>query len=193
MIAIINCGAGNLNSVKNALDYLEEECIITDNPEDIESADRIIFPGVGAFGAVIKGLREKNLEQPLKNAINNGKPFLGICVGLQALFEESEESPGVKGLCIFKGKVKKFTDGKVPQIGWNKVKPANNSVFTQGFAYFVNSYYVVPYDNSIVASITDYYGEFVSAIKKDNITATQFHPEKSGEYGLDLLKRWLAC
>jgi len=192
MIAIINYGAGNLNSVKNALDYLGEECIITDNPEDIESADRIIFPGVGSFGTVIKGLREKNLEQPLKNAINNGKPFFGICIGLQTLFEESEESPGVKGLCIFKGKVKKFTDGKVPQIGWNRIIPIDN-MFQNGYAYFVNSYYIVPDDKSIIASNTDYYNEFTSAVKKDNITATQFHPEKSGEYGLELLKRWLSC
>ena len=190
MIAIIDYGAGNLSSVKNALDYLGEESTITGKPEDIEKADRIIFPGVGSFGSVMRGLREKNLEQPLKKAIIEGKPFFGICIGLQALFEESEETPGIKGLGIFKGKVKKFTSGKIPQVGWNSIIPIDG-FFEKGFAYFVNSYYSVPETKSIIAAKTDYETIFCSAIKTQNITATQFHPEKSGKYGLRLLGKWL--
>ena len=193
MIAIIDYGAGNLKSVKNVLDYLNVNSIITDKPEDIIKSDRLILPGDGSFGYMMKNLERKFLIAPIKNFIRSGKPFLGICLGLQALFEESEESPNVKGLSIFKGKVVKFGRGKVPQIGWNRIFPKQNNIFKEDFMYFVNSYFVVPKDNSIIATKTDYNSNFVSAIRANNITAMQFHPEKSGKAGIELLKRWLKC
>ena len=193
MIAIVDYGAGNLKSVKNALDYLDVDSIITDDLKNIKKADRLILPGDGSFGYMIENLEKKDLVNPIKNFIKSGKPFLGICLGLQGLFEESEESPKVKGLSIFKGKVLKFRKGKVPQIGWNNIYPKQKSIFKEDFMYFVNSYYVVPKDNSITATITDYNGNFVSAIESNNITAMQFHPEKSGKAGIELLKRWLKC
>ncbi|MBI2654324.1 imidazole glycerol phosphate synthase subunit HisH [Candidatus Woesearchaeota archaeon] len=193
MIAIIDYGAGNLKSVKNALDYLNVDSIITNKPEDIIKSDRIILPGDGSFGYMMENLEKNGLVNPIKNFIRSGKPFLGICLGLQGLFEESEESPNVKGLSIFKGKVVRFRKGKVPQIGWNKIFPKKKTIFKEDFMYFVNSYYVVPKDNSIIAATTDYNGNFVSSIKSNNITAMQFHPEKSGKAGIELLKRWLKC
>ena len=192
MIVIIDYGAGNLVSVKNALDYLGVASKITSNAEDIEKAERIILPGVGSFGFMMESLRKLKLEEPLKKALLKGKPYLGICLGLQALFEESVESPCIAGLNIFKGKVVKFKQGKIPQIGWNNIKP-RKSLFKAGFVYFVNSYYPVPKDKEIIETTTDYFGDFVSAVQKDNITAMQFHPEKSGEFGLNLIRRWLQC
>src|SRR3989344_9331695 len=147
MIAIIDYGAGNLKSVKNALDYLGVASKITDKPVDIMKADRLILPGDGSFGFMMKNLRKRGLINPIKNFIKSGKPFLGICLGLQALFEESEESPNVEGLSIFKGKVIKFRKGKVPQIGWNKIIPEKKNIFKEYYMYFVNSYYAVPKDN----------------------------------------------
>tara|TARA_Y100000310_G_scaffold343460_1_gene451189 strand:- start:7776 stop:8372 length:597 start_codon:yes stop_codon:yes gene_type:complete len=198
MIAIIDYGSGNIQSIKNALDYLKVESTITSDPKIIESADKIIFPGVGSFGYMMDQLNKKQLIKPIKQSIAAQKPFLGICLGLQALFEESEESTNVKGLAIFKGKVKKFTKGKIPQIGWNTITPQNtnnnnNNIFSKGYTYFVNSYYVIPEDKSIIATKTNYFGNFTSAIQYKNITATQFHPEKSGEFGLKLLRSWLKC
>ena len=191
MIAIIDYGAGNLKSVKNALDYLKVDSIITDRADDILKADRLILPGDGSFGYMMENLKKKSLVKPIKKFISDGKPFLGICLGLQGLFEESEESPNVKGLSIFKGKVVKFRKGKVPQIGWNKITSNKNSLFKNDYMYFVNSYYVVPKNDSIIAAITNYNGNFVSAIQYKNITAMQFHPEKSGKAGIKLLRRWL--
>ena len=191
MIAIVDYGAGNLKSVKNTLDYLKVGSRITDKPEEIQKADRLILPGDGSFGYMMENLKKKRLIIPIKNFIKNGKPFLGICLGLQGLFEESEESPKVKGLSIFKGKVVKFREGKVPQIGWNNIVPNKKGIFKEDFMYFVNSYFVVPEDSSIVATMTDYNGNFVSAIQSNNITAMQFHPEKSGKSGLNIIQRWL--
>ena len=197
MIAIIDYGAGNLKSVKNALDYLKADSTITDRADDISKADRLILPGDGSFGYMMENLERKFLIAPIKNFIRSGKPFLGICLGLQGLFEESEESPGVKGLSIFKGKVVKFKKGKVPQIGWNNIICKKNvstrNIFFDSYMYFVNSYYVVPEDSSIVATMTEYNGNFVSSIQSNNVTAMQFHPEKSGNAGIELLKRWLKC
>lgn len=195
MIAIIDYGAGNLRSVKNALDYLKVDSTITDKSKEIQKADRLILPGDGSFGFMMKNLERKCLVNPIKNFIKTGKPFLGICLGLQALFEESEESPGIKGLSIFKGNVVKFRKGKVPQIGWNKIVCEKNasrrSIFFDCYMYFVNSYYAVPEDKFIVATTTDYYGSFASAIQFNNIMAMQFHPEKSGEFGLKIIRNWL--
>ncbi len=200
MIVIVDCGIGNLSSVKNALDYLRADSKITSNPAEIGTAGKVILPGVGAFGFMMQSLKSKGLESPVKRCIEEGKPFLGICLGMQALFEESEESLGVKGMGIFKGKVVRFRKGKIPQIGWNKIVPAKpakgstrGSIFKKGFVYFVNSYYVVPEDETVVAATTDYFGKFASAIQYENVTAVQFHPEKSGIFGIELLRRWLKC
>src|SRR3989344_2213361 len=155
MIAIIDYGAGNLKSVKNSLDRIGAASRITNKAADIMNADRLILPGDGSFGYLMKSLQRKRLVKPIKEFIQSGKPFLGICLGLQALFEESEESPGVKGLCALKGKVIKFSKGKIPQIGWNQVTPTKNNIFRKGYAYFVNSYYAVPKDKSVIAAETD--------------------------------------
>src|SRR3989338_5743559 len=176
MIAIIDYGAGNLKSVKNALDYLNVGSRITDKASDILKADRLILPGDGSFGYAMKNLKKKNLVKSIKQFIAEGKPFLGICLGLQILFEESEESPEVKGLGVFKGKVVKFRKGKVPQTGWNKIIPKKKNIFKEDFMYFVNSYYAVPKDDSIIAAMSDYNGNFASAIQSNNVTAMQFHP-----------------
>ena len=194
MIAIIDYGAGNLQSVKNALDFLKVKCKVTSDKDEILKADKVIFPGVGCFGDVMKALEEKKLIDVVKKVIKE-KPFLGICLGLQVLFEGSEESKGVKGLGIFKGKVIRFkTNLKVPQIGWNNIEVIGKDKLVNGldgkFFYFVHSYYVEPEDKSIVLTRTDYDGKFVSGIRKDNICAFQFHPEKSGFLGLKILKRF---
>tara|TARA_B100000315_G_C14378502_1_gene496342 strand:+ start:143 stop:724 length:582 start_codon:yes stop_codon:yes gene_type:complete len=193
MIAIIDYGSGNIQSLKNTLDFIGVESSITNNPEIIKKAERIILPGVGSFGYMMEQLEKLDLIPAIKKSIDQGKPFLGICLGLQALFQESDESPGVKGLSIFKGRVKKFSKGKIPQIGWNNITPTNNNLFKKEFFYFVNSYYVVPNDKNIISTTSNYYQDFTSSIQSNNITATQFHPEKSGQAGIDLLKRWLAC
>ncbi|MFH1306560.1 MAG: imidazole glycerol phosphate synthase subunit HisH, partial [Candidatus Micrarchaeota archaeon] len=148
MIAIINYGSGNIQSVKNALDYIGENSAITANPKEVMQADKIIFPGVGSFGFAMQRLEATGLESAILESIKAGKPFLGICLGLQLLFESSDESLDVKGLCVLKGKAKKFQKGKVPQIGWNEIVPAGKSIFQRGYAYFVNSYYVEPYEKS---------------------------------------------
>lgn len=192
-IVIVNCGIGNLNSVQNTLEYIGKKPVISSVPEELQEADKIVFPGVGSFGHAIKQLKEKELEEPIKNAIKAGKQFLGICLGFQLLFEESEESRGVKGLKIFKGKVKKFKQVKVPQIGWNKVIPTKKDAFKEDYYYFINSYYVVPEEKEIILGKTNYYTDFTSAIQFENITGVQFHPEKSGLAGIDFLKWWLQC
>lgn len=192
IIAIIDYGAGNLTNVKNMLDHLGCESIITSDSDEIESASKIILPGVGAFGHIMENLREKGLDESIKKVISDKKPFLGICIGLQVLFDESEESPGIKGLGIFKGKVKKFTKGKIPQIGWNNAIITKDYLdLNSGFTYFVNSFHVVPEDKNLIIFNTEYHEEFVSGIKKDNVLAVQFHPERSGEWGIDFLKKWL--
>lgn len=188
MIAIIDYGAGNAGSVKKAFDYLGVDSIITSDPQEIINADRVVFPGVGNFGEVMIMLKEKKLDLIIKNVISLEKPFLGICVGLQVLFEQSEESPDIPGLGIFKGNVTKFKQGKIPQIGWNNI---NSTLFGEGYTYFVNSFVVQPQQKEIIAATADYNGEFVAAIQKDNVWATQFHPEKSGAFGLKILQKFL--
>ena len=192
MIAIVDCGIGNVQSVKNALDYLRVESIISSSASEIGGADRVILPGVGSFGAMMEVLQERGLVDVLKEVLEKGKPFLGICLGMQVLFETSEESPGVDGLGVLKGTVKRFTSGKVPQMGWNEVRPCSQGLLQEGYGYFANSYYVVP-DDSVVAATAEYGCPFACAVQFRNIAAVQFHPEKSGDYGLALLKRWLSC
>lgn len=165
-----------------------EDSIITSDEKEILKADKIVFPGVGSFGDVMKELQKRKLDEVIKKIIEMKKPFLGICVGLQVLFEESEESPGIKGLGIFNGKVVKFNQGKIPQIGWNKIK---SKTMGEGYVYFVDSYYAIPDNRSIIESTSDYYVEFAAAVKKENVFATQFHPEKSGKFGLEILRKWL--
>jgi imidazole glycerol phosphate synthase glutamine amidotransferase subunit len=169
---------------------------ITQSKDDILKAEKIVLPGVGAFAVAIKKLESLALIDPLKKAIDSNKPFLGICLGLQLLFTESEEAKGVKGLNVFKGTVKKFKKLKVPHIGWNQIKiNSNNSKLFQGIndyanMYFCHSYYVEPQDKEIISAITDYGLDFVSAISKGNIFGVQFHPEKSQRLGLKILENF---
>ena len=203
MIAIIDYGMGNLRSVQKGFEKVGYDTIVTSNSEDILSADGVVLPGVGAFKDCMNNLREGKLIDPIHKIIEEGKPFLGICLGLQLLFTESEEFGIHKGLGIIKGRVVKFsfsTQGlKIPHMGWNSIKksgqknqfsPMFEGIPDNSYFYFVHSYYVVPEDDNIVASKTDYGIDFVSSISKDNIFACQFHPEKSQEMGLRLLKNF---
>lgn len=192
MITIIDYEAGNLKSICNMLDFLNEEYKISSDPQEIAKAERIIFPGQGHFAQAMKNLENKNLIAPIKKAIKNNAKFLGVCLGLQVLFEHSEEAPEVKGLGIIKGDVKKFTQGKIPQIGWNKINTTeNNSFLDENYFYFVNSYYVVPEDKNIISSTCDYEINFCASIEYKNLTAVQFHPEKSSDAGIEFFKKWL--
>ena len=191
-IVIIDYGAGNVKSLGNMLEFLGYAYEITDDREKILKAKKIIFPGQGHFEQAMKKLNDKNLPCTIRQAINNGADFLGICLGLQVLFEKSEEAPNVEGLGIFKGEVKKFQTGKTPQIGWNEIKTTKaNTYLDDDYFYFVNSYYVVPEDKNIISSITNYHIDFCSSIQKDNVCAVQFHPEKSSEAGIKFFKKWL--
>lgn len=192
MITIIDYEAGNLKSICNMLDFLNKKYQISSNPKEIEKAERIIFPGQGHFAQAMKNLENKSLIEPIKSAIVNNTKFLGICLGLQVLFEKSEEAPKINGLGIVKGEVKKFTQGKIPQIGWNKIKTTlNNSYLEDDYFYFVNSYYVSPKNESIISSICNYHIDFTASIEYKNLIAVQFHPEKSSEAGIKFFKKWL--
>lgn len=198
MIAIIDYGAGNLQSVKKAFDFIGAESVITDNPEVINACDRILLPGVGSFGDAMDSMHKSGLIETVKQNALSGKPFLGICLGLQLLFEESEESPGVKGLGIFKGKIKKFSSDmglKIPHIGWNSLEIKQNDTLFKNipensYVYFVHSYYLHAEDENDIATVTNYGIDFHSAVGKNNIFATQFHPEKSGDVGLQILRNF---
>ncbi len=193
MITIINYEAGNLKSICNILDFLEAKYQISSDAKEIEKAQRIIFPGQGHFEQAMKNLENKKLIEPIKTAISNNSNFLGICLGLQILFERSEEAPDVRGLGIIKGEVKKFTSGKIPQIGWNQIKTTqNNSYLSDDYFYFVNSYYVIPEDKNIISSICNYNINFTASIEHKNLTAVQFHPEKSSKAGINFFKKWLS-
>lgn len=169
------------------------EYVISSDPSEIAVAKKIIFPGQGHFAQAMKNLENNGLVEPIKQAIDNNAKFLGICLGLQVLFEKSEEAPNVAGLGIIKGEVKKFTQGKIPQIGWNKINTTqNNSYLDDDFFYFVNSYYVVPSDEGVISSVCNYEIDFAASIEYKNLTAVQFHPEKSSEAGIRFFKKWLA-
>lgn len=191
-VVIIDYGAGNVKSLGNMLEFLGAQYEITGDKNKILAAEKIIFPGQGHFEQALKKLEEHNMPDVIKEAISKGADFLGICLGLQVLFEKSEEAPGIKGLGIFKGEVKKFQKGKTPQIGWNNISvtPAN-TYLEDDYFYFVNSYYVVPEDKNIISSITNYHIDFCSSVQKDNICAVQFHPEKSSDAGIRFFKKWL--
>lgn len=200
MTAIIDYGAGNLHSVKNALDFLGEDNVITSDPEVIRSADRVILPGVGAFGDAMACMKNSGLVDAVKEAASSGKPFLGICLGLQLLFESSEETEGVDGLGIFKGKVVRIPSAeglKIPHMGWNSLEIPKESkilkdIGDEPFVYFVHSYYILPDDESNISAYTTYGARLGVAVERGNVFATQFHPEKSGELGMKILKNFIA-
>lgn len=195
MIVIIDYGLGNLTSVKNALDKLGLKSKISGDPKTIESSTALILPGVGAARQGMKNLKKLGLNKIIIKEIKKEKPFLGICLGMQLLFEKSEEG-NVDCLGIFKGSVKKFKkERKIPQIGWNNVLFTNKQKLFQGipdrsFFYFVNSFYCQPQDKSIIAGTTEYGERFTSIVIKDNVVGMQFHPERSGDIGLQLLKNF---
>jgi len=198
MIAIIDYGVGNLFSVEKAFVKLGADVIVTSDAEEIAKADKIVLPGVGAFGDCMKNLIESGLIPTILDAVASGKPFLGICVGLQILFEGSEESPGIAGLGIIKGMVKKIYAPtlKIPHMGWNSLELAAPSPLFQAlpkspYVYFVHSYYAVPKDSAVITAVTEYGEQVTAAVAQENIQATQFHPEKSGDIGLLILKNFI--
>lgn len=197
MVTLLDYGAGNVRSVINALESLGATVKVAADANDIASAEKLIFPGVGNFGSMMRILNQKNYVGALKAYLLSDRPFLGICLGLHALFEKSEEAPDVEGLGLLPGYVKRFDiDLSVPHIGWNGInvkKPSRifNRLRGDEKFYFVHSFYVVAQDESVILTTTDYGIEFVSSIQKKNITATQFHPEKSGDAGSNILKDFL--
>ncbi|MFC1703982.1 imidazole glycerol phosphate synthase subunit HisH [Candidatus Omnitrophota bacterium] len=199
MIAIVDYGTGNLRSVQKALESVGADAKVTSDAEEIRTAKKLVLPGVGAFGQAMRKLSEVQLVPVIKDYLESKRPFLGICLGLQLLFTESEECPGLKGLDVFPGIVKRFTELKVPHMGWNQIKitkeKKDNPIFKglkdDTHAYFCHSFYVEPKDSSIVATRTDYGLDFVSMIAADTIWAMQFHPEKSQAAGLRILKNFV--
>ena len=200
MIAIIDYDAGNLRSVEKALQALGEETVITRDRDEILSADRVILPGVGAFGDAMEKLHQYGLVEIIRQVVQNGTPFLGICLGLQLLFEESEESQGVPGLGILKGKIRRIpnTPGlKIPHMGWNSLilRPGTRLFSGLGedpYVYFVHSYYLEAADPEIVAASADYGVVIHAAVESGNVFACQFHPEKSSDAGLQILKNFIS-
>lgn len=199
MIAIIDYDAGNILSVEKALVSLGEKPIVTRDADVIMNADKVILPGVGAFKDAMDNLEKYNLVSVIKNYVESGKPFLGICLGLQLLFEESEESPGVTGLSILKGKCKLIPKGefsKIPHMGWNSLDfPKKGKLFdginNGAYVYFVHSYYLEADDENIVTATTGYNVNIDASVEYKNVYACQFHPEKSGEVGLKILENFL--
>ena len=200
MIAIMDYGVGNLFSVEKAFLYLGADAKITNDAEVLRRADKIVLPGVGAFGDCMKNLQASGMIPVLKEQVQAGVPLLGICVGLQILFEGSDESPEAEGLGFFRGRVRKIqADGlKIPHMGWNSLevrRSAKPDLFAglpeNPFVYFVHSYHAVPEDGEIVTATADYGERLTAAVAKGNICATQFHPEKSGDVGLDILKNFI--
>lgn len=194
MIAIVDYGMGNLKSVEKGFKKVGIDAVVTSSPQKVDDAAAIVLPGVGAFRDCVRNLTDLSLTEAVASSIRKGKPFLGICLGLQVLFTESEEFGRCTGLDILRGRVVRFRIAeKVPHMGWNTVTfkqrpPIMAEVPEGSFFYFVHSYYVVPEDESIVSTTTDYGVKFTSMIWKDNIFATQFHPEKSQELGLRVLR-----
>jgi len=202
VIAIVDYKMGNLASVRKALEYIHRECRITDDPDFIRDSDALILPGVGAYAPAMEALRAKGLDSVVKDFASSGKPVLGICLGMQLMLDESEEgaseSGNIKGLGLIPGSVKKFPSDKtvdqglkVPQIGWNKLTDVTGSLLREeDYVYFVHSFYCDPKDSKDAAAYTTYGIKYACALEKDNIFATQFHPEKSGEAGLQILERF---
>ncbi|MBC2710945.1 MAG: imidazole glycerol phosphate synthase subunit HisH [Desulfosarcina sp.] len=197
MITLLDYGAGNVRSVINAIEKLGERVTVAKTGRDILSADKLLFPGVGSFGSMMSTLRQKRFVEPLVAYIGCGRPFFGICLGMQALFEGSDEAPEEKGLCILPGRVKRFdVDLAIPHIGWNGISVKQPTDLFYGLDgdekfYFVHSYHVVVDDPAVVLTTTDYGYPFVSAVQRGSIQGTQFHPEKSGASGLTLLENFI--
>lgn len=199
MVAIIDYDAGNIKSVENAVRFLGHEVIVTSNAEEILSADHIILPGVGAFGDAMKRLSKAGLEETIRQAVDREIPFLGICLGLQLIFEESEESPGVRGLGLLPGRIRRIPEGdgrKVPQIGWNDLSfPRSSRLFAGipegSYVYFVHSYYLEAGDPADVAARTEYGVSIDAAVEHGRLFACQFHPEKSERIGMQILENFL--
>ena len=200
MIAIIDYGAGNIQSVYKALKFIGADCKVTSDKDEILNADGAILPGVGSFGDAMDTMTKRGIKDTIIEYTKSGKPFLGICLGLQLLFPESEETPGVKGLDIFKGTITKIPNQnrtlKIPHMGWNNISiKQKNGIFKdiegEPYVYFVHSFYLKAQDKDIVAATTQYGVEIDAAVQKGNIIATQFLPEKSGEVGLKMLKNFV--
>ena len=197
-IVIIDYGMGNLHSVNKAMKYVGAEVEVTSEVTKIAKADKVILPGVGAFGDCMLNLEKYVLVPVIKETLASGKPFLGICLGLQLLFEGSEEAPGIKGLGFFKGQVEKIkTDLKVPHMGWNSLILKTPSPLlakaADGYVYFVHSFHAVPEDKGIITAVCNYGTEVTAAVGRGNVQAVQFHPEKSSKVGLGILqafKEW---
>ncbi len=198
MIAIIDYDMGNLRSVQKGFERVGHQALVTSNPADVLAADKVVLPGVGAFADAIAALRERRLAEPVSESIATGKPFLGICLGLQLLFETSYENGEHRGLGILPGNIVRFDlpqDYKVPHMGWNQLSfsrpsPLFNGVGEGEHFYFVHSYYVEPTDRQIVAAEADYGGRFCASVWKENLYACQFHPEKSQHAGLQVLRNF---
>lgn len=191
-IAIIDYDAGNVKSIGNMLDFLGIKYEITPDKEKIKKADKVIFPGQGHFEQAMSKLKSKDMVSFIQDLTAQGKEFLGICLGLQVLFEKSEEAPNVDGLKIFKGEVLKFRQGKTPQIGWSEIKTTpSNTLLSDEYFYFVNSYFVKPENDEITSSYGNYYIDYTASVQYKNIAAVQFHPEKSSTAGMKFFKNWL--
>ena len=198
MIAIIDYDAGNIKSVEKAMQLLGQEVIITRDRETIMNADKVILPGVGAFGDAMSKLRQYGLDEVIRDVTAKGTPFLGICLGLQLLFERSDETPGVEGLGILKGEILRIPDKeglKIPHMGWNNIKVKEDSRLFKGlpenpYVYFVHSYYLKAADEGIVAATTEYTTHIHASVESGNVFACQFHPEKSSDVGLKILKNF---
>ena len=196
MIGIVDYGAGNLRSVKKAVDFVGAPNRILDGPDGFDGVEKLILPGVGAFAAAIEGLRERGIFQPVAEWLEADRPFLGICLGMQVLFEGSEEAPGVRGFGLFAGDVHRFRHDRVPQIGWNRVFRSGESTLLQeiddgAYFYFLHGYHVRPADDSIVIGRTEYGLDYPSAVASGRRFAVQFHPEKSSSHGQRLLRNWI--
>ena len=198
MIAIIDYGMGNLRSVQKGLETVGHEAVVTSDPAVVGQADKVVLPGVGAFEDAMAELRRRELVQPVLAAIDSGRPFLGICLGLQLLFETSYENGRHEGLGVLPGEVVRFELPRkysVPHMGWNQISiqrpaPLLAGIEDQTYFYFVHSFFVVPQDEEVIACQTDYHRPFCSMIRRDNLFATQFHPEKSQAHGLRMLKNF---
>lgn len=199
MIALVDYGMGNLRSVEKALLRVGGHVKVVRNPDELTAADSLVLPGVGAFADCMRNLKGQGLLEPLKNFIASGRPFLGICLGYQALFEGSEEGAGIEGLGIYKGSVLKFPANglKVPQIGWNRIQviapgcPLLQGIEDGSHVYFVHSYFPEPKESSLACTRTEYGLSFASMVWKDNVYACQFHPEKSQGVGLKILENFV--
>ncbi len=194
MITIIDYKSGNLKSISNGFKKIGEDFQITDDIELISNAEHLVLPGVGAFGSAMENLEP--FREVIDEHVNDDKPFLGICLGQQVLMGESEESPNVKGLNLFKGHCEYLPEGvKIPHMGWNKLSVLNNSPILEGvdkeYFYFVHSYHVIPDDDAIIAGICDYGIDVAASLSQNNLFSTQFHPEKSGKAGLKILKNFV--